>query len=124
MTLSKEQARHIGEKFGFNVRIEDFIATDYEPHSYDKIYSIGAMEHVRPNEILPLLRKLHGALKPNGRMVHHFFSLNSGWRPTSTIAGQLIFPGSNWLRIHIISGRRARPGSTWCTIPATITVQP
>jgi cyclopropane-fatty-acyl-phospholipid synthase len=27
-------------------------------------------------------------------MVHHFFSLNTGWRPTSTIAGQLIFPGS------------------------------
>lgn len=94
MTLSKEQANYVREKFGFNVRIEDFITTDYAPASYDKIYSIGAMEHVRPDEILPLLRKLQDALKPNGRMVHHFFSLNTGWRPTSTIAGQLIFPGS------------------------------
>jgi cyclopropane-fatty-acyl-phospholipid synthase len=52
------------------------------------------MEHVRPDEIFPLLRKLHAALKPNGRMVHHFFSLNTGPLPTSMIAGQIVFPGS------------------------------
>jgi cyclopropane-fatty-acyl-phospholipid synthase len=94
MTLSQEQARYVREKYGFNVRIEDFITRDYEPESYDKIYSIGAMEHVRPEEILPLLRKLHRALKPDGRIVNHFFSLNSEEQPTSMIAGQLIFPGS------------------------------
>jgi cyclopropane-fatty-acyl-phospholipid synthase len=94
MTLSKEQARYVREKFGFNVRLEDFITTDYAPNSYDKIYSIGAIEHVRPDEILPLLRKLHATLKPDGRMVHHFFSLNTGPLPTSMIAGQIVFPGS------------------------------
>jgi len=94
MTLSQEQARYVRETYGFNVRIEDFITRDYEPESYDKIYSIGAMEHVRPEEILPLLRKLHRALKPDGRIVNHFFSLNSEQQPTSMIAGQLIFPGS------------------------------
>jgi cyclopropane-fatty-acyl-phospholipid synthase len=94
MTLSKEQARYVREKFGFNVRIEDFITTDYALNSYDKIYSIGAMEHVRPDEILPLLRKLHTALHPSGKMVHHFFSLNTGPLPTSMIPGQIIFPGS------------------------------
>jgi cyclopropane-fatty-acyl-phospholipid synthase len=93
-TLSQEQARYVKEKYGFNVRIEDFITKNYEPESYDKIYSIGSMEHVRPEEILPLLRKLHGALKPDGRIVNHFFSLNREEEPTSMIAGQLIFPGS------------------------------
>jgi cyclopropane-fatty-acyl-phospholipid synthase len=34
------------------------------------------MEHVRPDEILPLLRKVHRALKPGGRLVQQFFSLN------------------------------------------------
>lgn len=94
ITLSREQARYVREKFGFNVRIEDFITAEYEPHSYDKIYSIGAMEHVRPTEILPLLRKLYSALKPDGRMVHHFFSLNTEPMPTSMLSGQIIFPGS------------------------------
>lgn len=94
MTLSHEQARYVKEKFGFDVRIEDFITAEYAPSSYDKIYSIGAMEHVRPDEILPLLRKIHAALKPHGRTVHHFFSLNVGPLPTSMLSGQIIFPGS------------------------------
>jgi cyclopropane-fatty-acyl-phospholipid synthase len=94
MTLSHEQARYVREKFGFNVRVEDFITADYEPNSYDKIYSIGAIEHVRPGEILPLLRKLHGALTPAGRMVHHFFSLNTEPLPTGMLSAQVIFPGS------------------------------
>ncbi len=94
MTLSQEQARYVREKFGFNIRVEDFITADYEPNTYDKIYSIGAMEHVRPEEILPLFRKLHGALKPDGRMVHHFFSLNTEPLPTGMLSAQIIFPGS------------------------------
>jgi cyclopropane-fatty-acyl-phospholipid synthase len=93
-TLSQEQARYIRENFGFNVEIRDFIETAYEPNSYDKIYSIGAMEHVRPDEILPLLRKLHKAIRPRGRLVQHFFSLNTGPLPPSMIAAQLFFPGS------------------------------
>ena len=94
MTLSQEQARYVREQYGFDVRLEDFITADYAPNSYDEIYSIGAMEHVRPDEILPLLRKLHGALKPDGRMVHHFFSLNTEPLPSCVLSGQIIFPGS------------------------------
>jgi cyclopropane-fatty-acyl-phospholipid synthase len=93
MTLSKEQARHVRE-LGFEVRLEDFVERDYAPHSFDKIYSIAALETVRPEEILPLLRKLHGALTPAGRLVQHFFTLNTDPLPTAMIAGQLIFPGS------------------------------
>jgi cyclopropane-fatty-acyl-phospholipid synthase len=93
-TLSKEQARFVRDNFGFNVRLEDFIEADYAAESYDKIYSIGAMEHVRPDEILPLLRKLHTALTPCGRLVQHFFSLNTGPLPTSMVAVQIMFPGS------------------------------
>src|SRR4028118_324374 len=52
------------------------------------------MEHVRPDEILPLLRKLHKAIRPRGRLVQHFFSLNTGPLPPSMIAAQLFFPGS------------------------------
>ena len=93
-TLSQEQLRYIQENFGFDVRLEDFVTRQYTAESYDKIYSIGSMEHVKPKEILPLLRKLHAALVPGGRLVQHFFCLNGDPMPTSTIAGQLYFPGS------------------------------
>jgi len=62
--------------------------------SYDKIYSIGSMEHVRPDEVPSLLRGLHVALASNGRLVLQFFSLNADPMPTSQITGQIFFPGS------------------------------
>jgi len=45
-TLSVEQKRYIDQTYGFNVEIRDVVTTDYEPESWDKIYSIGCMEHV------------------------------------------------------------------------------
>ena len=94
-TLSNQQARYIAEHFGFNVFLEDFTTADLGRDVYDKIYSIGAMEHILPEEVLPLLRKLHAALKPGGRPVQHFFDLNgTDPLPTSMIAAQQFFPGS------------------------------
>ncbi len=94
MTLSKEQARHVRENYGYDVLLEDFITTKFEPASYDKIYGIGSMEHVRTHEVPPLLRRLHEALAPGGRLVLHFFSLDDDPLPTSMITSQIFFPGS------------------------------
>jgi len=95
VTLSKDQLGYIREKFGFNVLLDDFIHMDYGVETYDKFYSIGAFEHVRPDDVLPLYKRLHAALKPGGRMVLHFFSLNGTERlPASAIGVQLVFPGS------------------------------
>ena len=94
-TLSHEQKRYIEENFGFNVMLEDFVTTDLGEERYDKIYSIGSMEHVRPGEIPALARKIYAALKPGGRAVHHFFSLNGNDpHATSMVTAQLFFPGS------------------------------
>jgi cyclopropane-fatty-acyl-phospholipid synthase len=94
-TLSKEQKAHIEANFGFNVILDDFVSADFGEARYDKIYSIGAMEHVRPEEILPLMRKVRRALKPGGRLVQHFFSLNgTDPMPTNMISAQIPFPGS------------------------------
>lgn len=94
-TLSREQARYIEENFGFNVILDDIVTADLGIAAYDKIYSIGALEHIRPDEILPLLKKLHATLKPGGRLVQHFFSLNGTDRlPNSMVGSQQFFPGS------------------------------
>ena len=99
-TLSKEQALYIEENFGFNVILDDIVIADLGVAAYDKIYSIGALEHIRPDEIFPLLKKLHAALKPGGRLVQHFFSLNGTDRlPNSMVGAQQFFPGS-MLSLH------------------------
>lgn len=99
-TLSKEQKAYIEQNFGFNVVHEDFTTADLGENRYDKIYSIGALEHIRPEGIEPLLRSIHRALKPGGRLVQHFFSLNgTDPLPISMISAQLSFPGSR-LSLH------------------------
>ena len=88
ITLSRDQVSYIRDKFGFNILLNDFVSVDYGVETYDKIYSIGSLEHVRPDDILPLYKKLHAALKLGGRAILHFFSLNgidpvptsSAWR--------------------------------------------
>ncbi len=93
-TLSQEQIAYNDSQNGFNVQFRDFITCDYPDEFYDKIYSIGAWEHVRPKDIAPLLKKLYGSLKPGGRLVQHFFCRNEKRLPATAIVGQIFFPGS------------------------------
>ena len=92
-TLSTEQTRFIKETYGFNVRVEDFVAATYEPRSLDKIYSIGAVEHIPKSQLLPVAQNLAQAIKPTGRIVHHFFCQLGETLPTRLLAGADIFPG-------------------------------
>jgi cyclopropane-fatty-acyl-phospholipid synthase len=93
-TLSKEQVAYNEAHNQFNVEFKNFITADYEPESFDKIYSIGAWEHVRPHEAPQLLAKLHRALKPGGKMVKHFFCRLVDPLPSTAVVSQLFFPGS------------------------------
>jgi len=95
LTLSRDQVDYIRTNLGFSVTLADLITHDYGTETYDKIYAIGALEHVRPDSILPLFQRLHAALKPGGRMVQHFFSLNgTDPVPPSMLGAQAYFPGS------------------------------
>jgi cyclopropane-fatty-acyl-phospholipid synthase len=93
-TLSKEQAAYNDAHNGFHVEFKNFVTADYAEASYDKIYSIGAWEHVRPQEIAPLLAKLYRALKPGGRLVNHFLCRFADPLPSAALVSQLFFPGS------------------------------
>jgi cyclopropane-fatty-acyl-phospholipid synthase len=94
LTLSKEQVAYNIDKNGFDVKFDNFITYDYEPKSYDAIYSIGSFEHVRPQELAPLSKKIFAALKPGGRAVHHFFCRVPHHLFATAICSQLYFPGS------------------------------
>lgn len=93
-TLSEEQVRHNDEHNHFNVEFKNFITCDYEEHAFHKIYSIGAWEHVRHNDLDMLVKKLHHTLRPGGRMVHHFFTTANERLINDVVIAQLFFPGS------------------------------
>ncbi|MEB3294300.1 MAG: class I SAM-dependent methyltransferase [Synechococcales bacterium] len=99
-TLSIEQKHFIDDHYGFHAEFKDFITTDYAPNAWDKIYSIGGMEHVPQADLLPLAQKLAKTIKPTGRLVHHFFSQTSATPATRLLAGGAdVFPGlelSHW----------------------------
>jgi cyclopropane-fatty-acyl-phospholipid synthase len=113
-TLSREQVKYNEEHNGFDVEFKNFITADYPQQAFDKIYSIGAWEHVRPREVPVLLAKLHGALVPGGRLVQHFFCRQQEHLPAAAVVSQLFFPGSinssfrYHLRAHEAAGFRVR----------------
>lgn len=94
-TLSRDEKNFIDEKYGFHVELKDSITAQYEQESFDKIVAIGVFEHVREHELLPLVKKLSNALKPNGKLILHFFcQMEDIPPPRLRIAGYLVFPGS------------------------------
>ncbi len=95
-TLSQEQARHIRGTSDHEIKVEDFLTADLGQDRYDAIYGVEALEHVKPDEIGPLYAKFYAALKPGGRMVQQYFSLDGDDPfPASMITAQLFFPGSS-----------------------------
>ncbi|NJN30710.1 MAG: class I SAM-dependent methyltransferase [Synechococcales cyanobacterium RM1_1_8] len=93
-TLSKEQLAYDQQTLGLDVALTNFITDPFEPDAYDRIFSIGAIEHVKPAELAALYQKIYDALVPGGLAVHQFFSFGHEPYPASSVCLQLFFPGS------------------------------
>lgn len=93
-TLSREQVDFVRDTLGFRVEFKDAIACEYPKEHFDKIYSIGTMEHVRTHQLETFSRKLRDALKPGGRIVHHFFCKSTPGTVPTILPGFEVFPGS------------------------------
>jgi cyclopropane-fatty-acyl-phospholipid synthase len=108
-TLSKEQLIYIQNSLGFNVSLTNFITDSFKDAPYERIYSIGALEHVKPHEIEKMYQKISDALVPGGLTVHQFFSLEKEPYPASMVLMQLFFPGSVLVMhsTHIEAAERA-----------------
>ncbi len=99
-TLSKEQLAYDQQNLGLNVSLTNFITEPFDPAPYDRIFSIGALEHVRPAEVKALHQKIYDALLPGGLAVHQFFSFEREAYPVSAVLLQLFFPGSLLVMHH------------------------
>ncbi|ELR97216.1 class I SAM-dependent methyltransferase [Gloeocapsa sp. PCC 73106] len=94
LTLSKEQFAYDRNQLGLNVFLTNFITETFENKPYDRIFSIGSFEHVKPKEINKIYQKIYDALTPEGLAVHQFFSLERESYPVSMVMTQLFFSGS------------------------------
>jgi cyclopropane-fatty-acyl-phospholipid synthase len=92
-TLSEQQVRYNEEHNAFHVEFKNFVTGDYPQAFFDKIYSIGSWEAVRPAELQPTTRKIYAALKPGGRLVKHFFCRGEEGLFATIACGQIFFPG-------------------------------
>lgn len=99
-TLSKEQLAYDRQILGLNVSLTNFITDPFGNAPYDRILSIGSLEHVRPNELKEVYQKIYNALAPEGLAVHQFFSFEREPYPASGILMQLFFPGSLLVMHH------------------------
>ena len=67
------EAKGYVERFGLSGRIEcragDYHGDEYEPESYDVVTIFGALHQESPAQIVDILRRAHGALKPGGELL-------------------------------------------------------
>jgi cyclopropane-fatty-acyl-phospholipid synthase len=93
-TVSRQQVEYNAQHRGFNVEFKNFITDEYPREFFDKIFSIGAWEHVRPADLQATFEKLYGTLKPGGKLVMHFFCRPERTVGVAGLVGQIFFPGS------------------------------
>lgn len=73
----------------------EFLQMDYRDlqGSFDRIVSVGMMEHVGPKNLKTFFNKCDELLAPNGVMLHHTISSNISKLVTDPFFDKYIFPG-------------------------------
>jgi cyclopropane-fatty-acyl-phospholipid synthase len=111
ITLSEEQARMARKRVAeagltdrVDIRVQDYRAVDDGP--FDAISSIGMAEHVGRDQMPGYVGKLHGLLRPGGRLLNHAIAWNAGtatWDPDTFIA-RYVFPDGELLGLGEMVG--------------------
>ncbi len=92
-TVAPAQAKYIQDRYGLQVRVQDYTTETYDENAYDKIYAIESWEHVPPDIVPATFKKIFGALKPGGRLVLQVGCLEGESLPATFVPIQLIYPG-------------------------------
>ena len=111
VTLSGEQAAMAGKRVAeagltdrVAIRVQDYRDVDDGP--FDAISSIGMSEHVGREQMPAYVAKLHGLLRPGGRLLNHAISWNAG--PTApdpdSFIPRYVFPDGEMLGLAEMVG--------------------
>jgi cyclopropane-fatty-acyl-phospholipid synthase len=101
-----EIARH---GLGDRIRIELCEYRDIQGH-YDRVTSVGMMEHLPPPEYNGYFQKIAAALKPGGVGLVHTIGCNLGVNEHDPFIQKYIFPGSNQPRLSEIAASMEKNG--------------
>jgi len=117
ITLSEEQLafnrRWIAEEgLGDRIRVDllDYRDLPRDP-AYDKIASIGMMEHVGIKNYTTYFRSAIAALKPNGLFLNHGITLNELFEPQIRFINRYIFPDGECA--HVSTYLKAARDAGW-----------
>ena len=72
--------------------------------SYDRIVSIGMMEHVGPRNYAEFFDRCDDLLEPDGLMLHHTIGSNESTQSVDAWFDRYIFPGGVVPSLHQIAG--------------------
>ncbi|WP_354157061.1 cyclopropane-fatty-acyl-phospholipid synthase family protein [Arthrobacter sp. UYCu512] len=111
VTLSREQAAMAAKRVAdagltdrVAIRVQDYRDVDDGP--FDAISSIGMSEHVGREQMAGYVAKLHGLLRPGGRLLNHAISWNAG--PTApdpdSFIPRYVFPDGEMLGLAEMVG--------------------
>ncbi|MFO1037098.1 MAG: cyclopropane-fatty-acyl-phospholipid synthase family protein [Geminicoccaceae bacterium] len=97
VTLSREQyewANARAAELGIADRVR-FLHLDYRSVEgvYDRVVSIGMLEHVGPNHLPTCFEKIKSLMAPDGLGLVHSIGRQAGPAPTSAFIDKYIFPG-------------------------------
>ncbi len=106
ITLSSEQAALAGKRVAdagltdrVDIRVQDY--RDVGDGPFDAISSIGMSEHVGSEQMPAYVARLHGLLRPGGRLLNHAISWNDG--PTDpdpdSFIPRYVFPDGEMLSL-------------------------
>ena len=104
ITLSEQQfahARQAADKAGLGERLA-FALRDYRHQSgtFDRIVSVGMLEHVGPRGLPVFFDKIRSSLAPGGVALVHTIAVHHRARPVNRWLTRYIFPGGYLPSIH------------------------
>lgn len=107
LTISKRQAEKANQRIG-ELGLEGRVRVEYASYetltgSYDKVVSVGMMEHLTSPEYPVCMRVIAQSLTPQGRGLVHFIGRNGPRGHSDPFVQKHIFPGAQWPRLSTIT---------------------
>ncbi|HEX4955256.1 MAG TPA: class I SAM-dependent methyltransferase [Thermoanaerobaculia bacterium] len=108
-TISKKQAEKAAERIAAK-GLGDRIRVEYASYAtltgtWDKIVSVGMMEHLRDDEYPGCVRLIARSLTPQGRGLLHFIGYNGPKNHSDPFVQKHIFPGAQWPKLSLLVGQ-------------------
>jgi cyclopropane-fatty-acyl-phospholipid synthase len=112
LTISKKQAEMANERIA-EKGLADRIRVDYASYAtltgtYDKIVSVGMMEHLRDAEYPVAVGLIARSLTPRGRGLIHFIGYNGPKNHSDPFTQKHIFPGAQWPKLSTLAAQLER----------------